>query len=53
MFVSTIRKKNKCYEHTAFSYKHIPICYNEIGSELLVKGCPSPANTDEHGKVKG
>ncbi len=29
MFVSTIRKKNKCYEHTAFSYKHIPICYNE------------------------
>ena len=53
MFVSTIRKKNKCYEHTAFSYKHIPICYNEIGSELLVKGCPSPANTDEQGKVKG
>ena len=52
-FVSTIRKKNKCYEHTAFSYKHIPICYNEIGSELLVKGCPSPANTDEQGKVKG
>ena len=51
MFVSTIRKKNKCYEHTAFSYKHIPICYNEIGSELLVKGCPSPANTDEQGKV--
>lgn len=53
MFVSTIRKKNKCYEHTAFSYKHIPICYNEIGSELPVKDCPSPANTDEQGKVKG
>lgn len=53
MFVSTIRKKNKCYEHTAFSYKHIPICYNEIGSELSVKGGPSPDNTDEQEKVKG
>ena len=38
MFVSTIRKKNKCYEHTAFSYKHIPICYNEIGEGTLGEG---------------
>lgn len=60
MFVSTIRKKNRSYEHNKFSYKHIPICYNEkfisyneTEGELPVNNSPSPANIDEQGKVKG
>ena len=54
MFVSNLRKKKTgCREHNKFSYKHILICYNEIGSELSVKGGPSPDNTDEQEKVKG
>ena len=61
MFVSNLRKKKTgCQQHNKFSYKHIQICYNgnqicynEIGSELSVKGGPSPDNTDEQEKVKG
>ena len=42
-----------CYNDILICYNEKWICLNEIVNESSVKDCPSPANTDEQGAVKG